>query len=75
MKEEIIKNLEDLKISSIKVKEALQEFKTLNDKGKKYFKRKDFKELTSDESTIALMYDISEICEDINEIYESLKVM
>ena len=46
MKEEIIKNLENLKISSIKVKEALQEFKTLNDKGKEHFKRKDFKELT-----------------------------
>ena len=75
MKEEIIKNLENLKTSSIKVKEALQEFKTLNDKSKEYFKRKDFKELASDESTIALMYDISEICEDINKIYESLKVM
>ena len=40
MKEEIIKNLEDLKISSIKVKEALQEFKTLNDKGKNTLKEK-----------------------------------
>ena len=73
MKEEIIKNLEDLKQASIKVKETLQEFKTLNDKGKEYFKRKDFKELTSDKSTQELIYDISEICEDINNIYESLK--
>jgi hypothetical protein len=73
MKEEIIKNLEDLKQASIKVKEALQEFKTINDKGKEHFKRKDFKELTSDKSTQELMYDISEICEEINNIYDSLK--
>lgn len=73
MKEEIIKNLEDLKTSSIKVKEALQEFKTINDKGKEHFKIKDFKELTSDKSTQELMYDISEICEEINNIYDSLK--
>ena len=73
MKKEIVKNLEDLKQASIKVKEALQEFKTINDKGKEYFKRKDFKELTSDEPTQELMCDISEICNEISIIYETLK--
>ena len=74
MKEKIIKNLEDLKQSSIKLRNALKEFKELNDEGKKYSDEEVFREVfTTNEIALELASDINSITEEIKNLYESLK--
>ena len=74
MKGEIIKNLEDLKQASIKLKESLQEFKKLNDKGKEFSTLENFREIiSSDEIAFDLAWEINEITKEIEGIYDSLK--
>jgi len=74
MKEKIIKNLEDLKQSSIKLRNALKEFKELNDEGKKYSDEEVFREVfTTNEIAIELASDINKTVEEIENLYESLK--
>lgn len=74
MKEKIIKNLEDLKQSSIKLRNALKEFKELNDEGKKYSEEEVFREVFStNEIALELASDINSITEEIENLYESLK--
>lgn len=74
MKGEIIKNLEDLKQASIKLKESLQEFKKLNDKGKEFSTLENFREIiSSDEIAFDLAWEINEITKEIEDIYDSLK--
>ena len=74
MKEKIIKNLEDLKQSSIKLRNALKEFKELNDEGKKYSEKEVFREVFStNEIAIELASDINKTVEEIENLYESLK--
>lgn len=74
MKEKIIKNLEDLKQSSIKLRNALKEFKELNDEGKKYSEEEVFREVFStNEIAIELASDTNKTVEEIENLYESLK--
>lgn len=74
MIEEIIRNLENLKQASIKLKESLQEFKELSDKGKEISTMEDFREtVSSDEIAFNLAWEINEITKEIEDIYDSLK--
>mgnify|MGYP000874188030 CR=1 FL=1 len=74
MREKIIKNLENLKQASIKLKESLQEFKELSDKGKEISTMEDFREtVSSDEIAFNLAWEINEITKEIEGIYDSLK--